>query len=589
VQDARAARDAGETDAGKIAQRERKFAEAKADLDALRKARGEPSCDKLCVDGLSKTCSTTRKKALGSGAPTAIGATAATAGMSWQTAFVTGLAQFLSDRAQQEVVLWLVEQFQKDLCKNDTTKVLFHETCTLLDPDCGYADLPPGAILASAIRADVEALPAAILTRYAHLSESTAKAIVQLFIELRNGHPPLELIAGWSEDDELKNSCKAGDDYLACGMVLTGAVIVEAGDVAVPSPTATIDEASQAAFDAAKTTMKEVCDQSADAPKKTLCNKFVDNFDLAKVKTLLRAAANLAQKIDQVGKSGTPAADKAAEILGAVKQVIDAGAKLMPDVPIGQGKPSVVVIWRSVDDGIDATTAMLAGRYAEGVRKIVAFVRDVANDSLPEPLPRYLVMIVDLSSAKTSGDVQAALQVAAAPVGSWRDKRKACSISVTGLVGIAGGYELPFSADGGKRVGAVNGGLMGAVGFDFAFPMGQNSTHGFFLSVLDVGQLISTPIDPQAGKAAADKSTTTAKAGTDFQLVQVFSPGFYYRFGIGKSPFTLGAGLSVAPQLRLYETSGASAGKELFSMMRFSAFAAVDVTIFPIYRHSVSP
>lgn len=589
VVDARAERDA-ETDALKIAKSERRLTEAKADLDALRKLRGEPACDNRCVDELKISCSTV-PKSLVSTVPPAIATTAVTAGMSWQTAFVTGLAQFLSDRAQQEVVLWLVEQFQKDLCKSDATKDLFHETCTLLDPDCGYSDLPPGTILAAAIRADIEGLPAAVLTQYAGLKEATAKAIVQIFLEMRSGHPPLELIAGWSEDQGLINSCTREEDNVACSMVLTGALVAQAGDVAVPNPTATIDDAAKAALAEAKSLMERVCNKiSVDETKKT-CNKFLENLDLPRVKALLRAAAGLAQKLDQVNKSGAPAAEKAADVLGAVKLVIDAGAALMPDdVQLGHGnKELVVVVWRSVDDGIDATTAMLSGRYADGVRSIVALVRDVAGKSLPEPLPRYLVMVVDLSNAKTSSDVQAALQAAAAPVGSWRDKRKACSISVTGLVGVAGGYERPLATDGGKRVGSWSGGLMGAVGFDFAFPMGQTWTHGFFLSVLDVGQLITTPIDPQPGKAATDKSTTMAKAGTDFQLVQVFSPGFYYRFGAGKSPFTLGAGFSVAPQLRVYETTGASAGKDLLSMMRFNAFAAVDVTIFPIYRHSHSP
>jgi hypothetical protein len=563
----------------------------KAAFDQLDPEHRGAACDEKCVEKEAKECSA-RKPA----APGAIAADAlATTGMSWQTAFVTGLAQFLSDRAQQEVVLWLVMQLQTEICNKPETQKLFPETCALLDPACGYTDLPTGTVLASAMRADIEALPEHILVQYAHLSEVTANHIVSLFTDMRSGHSPFELIAGWSADEALVGACQSGEDRLACGMVIVGAVVASSGDATTGDPGALTLGAAPLVIEAANPIILEICKpgQPAETKETKSACKPLDpksRSDQEKVQKLLAAVANLAKKIDQTGKSSAPAADKAVEVLNATKLVLDAGAAFFPNLPLSSAKDAkmVTVVWMTVDDTIDATTAMLSGQYAEGVRKLVAVVRDVAQDKLPDPAPRYLTLIVDISNAKTAGDVQTALNNAAAPVGSWRDKRKATSISVTGIVGVAGGWEQPISGGTKATNGNMSGGLIGAVGIDIACGIpNSNSTGGLFLSVLDVGQLISTPIAPTTTSSSGG-AQTKAVAGTDFQLAQVFSPGAYARFGLGNSPFTLGFGGAFAPRLRQFETLDAkgTTTKELFSVFRANVFLAVDVTMFPLYRRA---
>lgn len=92
----------------------------------------------------------------GGSTPTAIAGSAS--GMSWQGTLVTGLADFMVDRANQELVLWFVSAFKKKLCAESSA--LFPQTCTLLNAT-ESSPASHGALLSSAIRADLEGMPIA--------------------------------------------------------------------------------------------------------------------------------------------------------------------------------------------------------------------------------------------------------------------------------------------------------------------------------------------------------------------------------------------------------------------------------------------
>src|SRR5262249_47176916 len=107
----------------------KKIDQRKAAFDALDPHKRGANCEEDWVKEQARACLAGTKP---SADLASIGA-AATAGVSWQTAVVTGLAQFLQDRAQQEVVLWLVTQLQTEICSRHQTALLFPETCVLLD------------------------------------------------------------------------------------------------------------------------------------------------------------------------------------------------------------------------------------------------------------------------------------------------------------------------------------------------------------------------------------------------------------------------------------------------------------------------
>jgi hypothetical protein len=118
--------------------------------------------------------------------------------------------------------------------------------------------------------------------------------------------------------------------------------------------------------------------------------------------------------------------------------------------------------------------------------------------------------------------------------------------------------------------------MLGAIGPDVSFRLfGTSWTGGLFMSVLDVGQLLSTPLS--SGSSTSSKPV----AGGSFSLSQVLSPGIYGRVGLGSTPFVLGGGVAYAPGLRKYESPDAASSQQL-SVLRVQGFLAVDLTLFPI-------
>ena len=183
--------------------------------------------------------------------------------------------------------------------------------------------------------------------------------------------------------------------------------------------------------------------------------------------------------------------------------------------------------------------------------------------------------------------MQAALQSAAAPVGGWRIKRQGPSLSLSALVGVAASAEwLPARKDVGMTISPI-----AALGFDLSGPIGarRRSTAGVFMSVLDLGQLVSARIVERAETTGEEG----AKTASEVSLLSVLSPGVYLKFGLGRSPLALGAGIAYAPAMRTYfyrpEGAPTTVVGDPFGAWRASVFFAVDATIsVPLQRRVTS-
>jgi hypothetical protein len=205
----------------------------------------------------------------------------------------------------------------------------------------------------------------------------------------------------------------------------------------------------------------------------------------------------------------------------------------------------------------------------ELVRKVEA---DTGVDNIiPERVRGTMGVVAELANAKDGKEVATIMQAAAAPVGSYRMKKKRTMTSLTILGGYSVGREQYSGAlEEGHRYSAV----FFPLGIHWTTPTreGTDSSRdnkafhsvGAFLSILDLGQAVAARSTDQPGSATAE---------TNAQLSRLLSPGIYGTLGL-YGPLTLGAGVSYTPEV-LRTTAG-----EPVSAYRWQVFLSFDLTVF---------
>jgi hypothetical protein len=188
---------------------------------------------------------------------------------------------------------------------------------------------------------------------------------------------------------------------------------------------------------------------------------------------------------------------------------------------------------------------------------IYSLAREIGvEEPLPPSMRKYLPLVVDLLSAKDSADVSTALERYSDDVGGWRMKRdRSAGVSVNAFLGVLAGNE---------RVKETNG-----IGFGGFAPIGVDlnlKRHGFFVSVLDLGTIITFRL-PVEGE---DMDAQPPELSFD----HVISPGIFYRYSI-HGPLVAGVGASAVRGLR----GSVPEGEDPDWVFRVSAFFAVDLTI----------
>jgi hypothetical protein len=189
---------------------------------------------------------------------------------------------------------------------------------------------------------------------------------------------------------------------------------------------------------------------------------------------------------------------------------------------------------------------------------IYSLAREIGvEEPLPPTMRKYLPLVVDLLSAKSSSDVSTALERYSDDVGGWRLKRdRRAGVSVNAFLGVIAGNE---------RIEGTNG-----VGFGGFAPIGVDlnlKRHGFFVSVLDLGTIITFRLPVGGGQ---DMDAQPPELSFD----HVISPGVFYRYQL-HGPLVIGAGASAVRGLR----DTAPMGEDPDWVFRVSAFFAVDLTI----------
>jgi hypothetical protein len=551
-------------------------------------------CAGDCVTVAQKMCSgPVAALAVGGGAVVA-------AGTSWQGAVVTGLGNFIADRAQQEVATWFDDLVREKLCelKTATKELWFPHTCKLVQDDMGTGQQLASGLLIQAIKDDIPSLLVGVTSYIDAKLGNTAiaafigslPALVAVGQQLITGVSPFELLKNEANDPMLRSRCRARADKSvvtgACLIMFAGITVDYYGS-AIVKPT-TIDELQQLAVKllASGEYRKAVCAAFDDRPECTdLPPKLAPLLDA----TVITEPATLQQLFKVINDAiavndylrnlppGPTSGDAIREQVAHTLDLLDPMWTDLGTLIWGATSPSSFTAFH---DALAAGAAFARSDYQQFVADIVELAKD-SGVSLPDWAGRLLPLVLDLSEATDSADVSAAFARAAAPIGSWKLKRQKVLWSITALVGGGIGYEEPFHQHLGSQEikGGFAGGLIAPVGIELSFPLPKSSSIGLLVSVLDIGQITWSRL--------GEKNETPTDAGTkslpDPSLSQVFSPGAYVVFGLGHSPFTLGAGGSIAPDLRqyTYELSSVSTEQSV-TVWRVGLFIAVDVTLFPL-------
>lgn len=547
------------------------------------------SCDDSCVDVIVRTC-VDPDADLATRSDGMVG-TSLLPGLSWQSSVATGLADFLRDRTLSEAASWLANEVRRQLCRD--LKSYFVHTCRFFANVSGETSQVTGALAASAIRADLEELPlriARVDTDDKWAEGVGTELLFRLIDGIRKGDAPLTLIAGLDENELLRKECpNPAAESLSCSLRRIGSLVFLLGGASQPTRAGQEPDFASLARQL-KEGIGQLQQNSRLCPKDsasalTIC-RIRRDLPLEKTEELLRTAHQLSERLRTYSDKNMSNEER---LIASGEILLQSNMILRDAQDIWGMSNATKARWADMEQAIETTALLMRGKRAEAALNVIDYVsmnvdncKRVHSDAcIPPKLLKYLPLVVDIANAERPEDVQAALQSAAAPVGSWRIKRVEAPIaSITAFVGGAAGQEIPVKGNGKPSTAAA--GAIAALGLDLSLIGGKYGEGGVLVSLIDVGQLLTTPVDPSA-KQTTDGRYSVAKGGAQLELVQLLSPGAYLHYGVGDTPLVLGAGYSIAPRLRKYVTASESeTTQDNVTVHRLLVFVGIDVTLFPL-------
>lgn len=511
-----------------------------------------------------------------------------------QSTLVAGLAQFLVDRAEDEVSSFAIESLFSDLCEDASVRPLFSSTCCVIASSasgdhedahrredsafCGAEDGsedadpegPPSiAALHESVRQDIRDLPAALLKTIHEKDPSLGcglDVVYAAFVALAEGSDPWITLTSMDGDH---------------ATIRRYGVLANATPALCEEPWRQIDEL--VALLQMVRTMPESPDLLAQGQIELLLDRltallptasYPSPEELERLRRTLRHAMVVVRGVRDL--SAEPSA--ASRLLPAIAE---ASLRIAAEA----------VTEPRIRDEILTLAGVLSAFSQENYPRAIALLvqmphvrRALRRLGVWDTVGRILPPMAEVAAASSADEVAAALDRFSAPLGSWRLKHDGGYMSLTGFVGVHGSYELVVE-DGPSIDGAdsdVPNGLTLAPALMLGLDFGTGDRHvrwGFFVSVLDLGALASARLTDEEG------SDANAEAAPEIGVAQVFSPGLYMTLGLD-APFTLAAGCSYVPALRgaIVDTATIERTEiDPLSVVRCGAFLAVDVTILPIF------
>lgn len=482
-----------------------------------------------------------------------------------------GIANLLVSRAQAEVEGFMLDQLRDIICTGDA-RPWFEHTCAYLVAPDAVLRITAGSALRTAFQADVVGFPRQVASRTPREGEArtlTGRLWFQLLAAATESRVLIDLGDRFSQ---------VGSDFTCTGrepeLCQQAKLAVEGSGLlmAYAMNRADLETMSPTMFHAMlETVYARSLSVDAMGPVEALRPSLLE----------LRNTLSFAQTPRLSNNARIP---RVGALLTAMGVAFDRGVEVAffdrrggERVRLHEGIPAM---YAAVMRGELTEIAVLSQRALVVVLPVAGLSPDVT---------RGMVLAAEIAQARTPEQIRVALESVVTPPGAWRLKRRRPMLSITGLVGVAGGGEIILASgvSGGGMVPSV--GLVGALGLDVSFPA-RSSTLGFYVSVIDLGSLLSLPLgDASVRLRGADgvERSATLDVTSRISPEQVLSPGIFFRWGIGRSPFVFAAGASMVPfGRRVQETrAAANAGEAAFSadasVFRLSAMLAVDLTLFP--------
>ena len=486
-------------------------------------------------------------------------------GAAWQETIVLGFASYLAKRAEAEALTSMVQVAGKHLC-DDTSRWIVPSTCLQI---AGSGEYPPAwSTLRFAVAKDISALPDSLISRGMTAQNPEFAELARVGIRvvrlLESGEDPVWTLIGLRHTFACSPTCMP--NTARAYLYAVGHAIEFIGrDPTIAASPGALSTAADSLIRILRPVFGEEAYADIDAQKILLAG-------------VLEEMARQVTRLREIQRNPQISADPKlySQYLLTTWGLGRAALRLAPTEVDSALMEQFYHADRVVKGSISAIERIRAkdysGAYVE--LQLIAFqVFPVA--SMPKLFSSYGPMLAQLASADSPEAVQQTLQAAAAPVGSHRGKKGsgARSYGVNAFVGGQGGFEW-VAAD--PNESHTQGGLFAPVGFEASFGFGGGGSLGLFMSIADLGALMTVR---SGGSQVIDTtSDRTVESGAEIGFKQVLAPGIFITLGVTKHlPVTLGTGVSVHPDLRRVTGEGSV---ESTSTKRWILFAAADMPIF---------
>lgn len=506
-----------------------------------------------------------------------------------------GVADFVVSRATAELEVFGAMTLHDALCTQEDISMLLPTACSVLasiveEPNAGSGRARTDALVA-AIRVDLERIAPAIVRlvarRTSQLDDGVRLSLVvfaEIIDALRSGSDASQLtdrifrralacdVTGGGERVVRACASPGGRDAQRALLLASNLTVL-----ALRSP---LDAAKALAFfglDAASPHAAAVRELAAEVSREARL-----------VSRLVRELADSEATEEQRQERSQALVRALATLVLDAEQAVRAATADALALPPDRTRTALVdALFGTIRAAAEGEATIGLAHIVQLLRAIADFLAPHVREALPEgglALPdevlRPMTLVVALATAESPEAVRAILEQSAAPIGSWREKRRRPLVAISAFVGMAGSFDLLLTDPLRQTFGVA---LHATVGLDLNFYGGlPGGTIGLYIHILDIGNLASVPFGLDVRSAVVeDGMLVEEEVRAEPSFFSIISPGLYLRWGIFDTPIVLAVGASFVPQARQIQTSvnGADPTAVWADAFRVSALLAVDTTL----------